>query len=80
MFKSKKPAKKFVDGRGTEWTPIATLKDEHNGVCHVVIDDGCYVAYLYNEASGFVPTHYIFPELHKELSEMPAPESDTNAD
>lgn len=75
MFKVVRPHKKFEDAHGIEWEPVATLKDG-DGLCHVVIDDNCYVAYLYSEATGFVPTHYIFSELHELLKTLPDPESD----
>lgn len=28
---------------GSWVTPVATLKDEHGGVSHIIIDDHCYV-------------------------------------
>lgn len=74
MFKVVKPHKKFEAATGVEWEPVATLKDSNGGILHVVVDDGCYVPYLYSEASGFVPTHYIFSELHELLTTLPDPE------
>lgn len=78
MYKAVKPHKKFEDASGIEWEPVATLKDKDEGLLHVVADDGCYVAYLYTEASGFVPTHYIFSELHELLTTLPDPETFDN--
>ena len=75
MYHVVRPYKKFEDTHGIEWEPVATLKDGNDGLLHVVRDDGCYVAYLYSVAiDGFVPTHYIFSELHELLKTLPDPE------
>lgn len=80
MFIQVRPAKKFLTGNGVEMTPLATLIDEKDDlrVLHLVVEDDCYVAYLYNEATGFVPTCYIFSELHKLLSALQDPAEITN--
>jgi len=70
MFRRTKPHKKFVTHAGLEYEPVATLKDEYD-ICHVAVDQGCYVCFLYTEESGFVPTHLIFAELHEALKELP---------
>ena len=77
MYEQVAPFKKFVTGSGVELVPLATLVDETDNVVHLVVEDGCYVAYLYNEATGFVPTPYIFSELHTLLCKLqdPAPET-----
>lgn len=73
MYKPTKPHKKFVTEAGIEYNPVATLKDSHGGICHIVLDDGCYVCFLHTEESGWVATHYIFAELHAALSTLPTP-------
>jgi len=78
MFKAVRTHKKFEDAHGIEWEPVATMKNSSDGLCHVVLEDGCYVAYLYNEATGFVPTLYIFSELHELLKTLPDPETEDN--
>ena len=78
MYKQVKKHKKFLDYHDVEREPVVTLADRHGGVCHIAVDDGCYIAYLLTEDLGFVPTHYIFAELHTALSELPSlEESDT---
>lgn len=69
-FKEVKPHKKFISATGEELEPVATLKGNGAAICHVVIDGECYVPYLYTEESGFVETHYIFPELHAALKRL----------
>lgn len=61
---------------GVEIHPVATLKDEHGGVAHISIDDGCYVLYL--ELSGAKKgvcrsTTHIFAEAHAVLKELASP-------
>ena len=70
MFRQTKPHKKFTTHSGLEYEPVATLKNDHE-VYHVVIEQGCYVCFLYTEETGFVSTHLIFPELHKVLASLP---------
>ena len=70
MYHVVKPHKKFEDSNGIERIPVATLKDQ-DSVCHVVVDDGCYVVYLYSEETGFIPTHYLFSEVHSVLKTLP---------
>jgi hypothetical protein len=77
MSEQVKPAKKFITGGGVEMIPLATLVDGDDNVLHLVVEDGCYVAYLYNEATGFVPTPYIFSELFALLGHLQDPTSET---
>jgi hypothetical protein len=71
MYKHMRPHKKFVTEAGIEYNPVATLKDNDGSVCHIVIDDNCYVCFLHTEESGWVATHYIFAELHSALTLLP---------
>ena len=68
----KSPHKKFVSTNGTEYTPVSTLQDTHGGLVHIVIDDSCYVCFLWSpDLDGFIETIYIFPELHEALTQLP---------
>jgi hypothetical protein len=70
----KTPHKAFIDNYGTEYNPVMTLRNS-TAMCHVVLEDDSYVAYLNADESGFVPTPYIFPELHEALRDLPIPSS-----
>jgi hypothetical protein len=72
-----KPHKRFATAHGIEYTPVATLTDKFGGVVHIIIDDGCYMCYLYTEETGFTPTFYLFPELHEALASLPKIEVNT---
>jgi hypothetical protein len=72
MYKQVKTHKKFVTSSGLELEPVLTLADKYSGLVNIVLDDGCYVCYLYSEElGGFTATHYIFPELHQALCSLP---------
>lgn len=72
MYKPIKTHKKFVNTVGEELIPVMTLADRHGGLAHIVVDDGCYVCYLYSEElEGFTITCYLFPELHQALCSLP---------
>jgi hypothetical protein len=73
MYKPVETHTRFLSSHGLELTPIASLQEGQNGLCHIVLDDGCYAAYLFNEWTGFVPTEYIFAELHEALARLPTP-------
>lgn len=79
MYVQVRAAKKFITGNGVEMAPLATLVDENDddNIVHLVVEDSCYVAYLYNEATGFVPTPYIFSELFALLMRLQDPASET---
>lgn len=79
MYRRVKTQKKFEALSGIDYKPIATLKDPHGGVCHVVEDDGCYVAFLNVDDVGFVPVVHIFPELHSVLCELESLEQPAEA-
>lgn len=52
-------------------TPVATLKDEHGGVSHIIIDDHCYVLMNGTEAS-VAPVRHWFHEAVAALQGLPA--------
>lgn len=54
-------------------TPIATLQDECGGICHIIVDDNCYVLCLENEEGFCRPTTHIFKEAFKVLRQLPPP-------
>lgn len=72
MFQSIATHAKFVDSFGEEKTPVVTLKEGKNGrLCHITVDEDCYVVYLWASDLGYVPTPYIFPEAREALSRLP---------
>lgn len=77
LYNKVKPHKKFVAYSDVEYEPVATLTDKHGGIVHIVVDDNCYVCFLYTEETGFVPTFYLFPELHEALANLPTLEVNT---
>lgn len=67
-----KPHKKMIAPDDTERIPVATLSDKVGGLVHIVVEDDCYVCYIYSpELNGFTMTPYIFPELREALCALP---------
>lgn len=52
-------------------TPVASLRDECGGICHIIVDDGCYVLCIENEDGFCKPTSHIFKEAFKILRTLP---------
>lgn len=50
-------------------TPLATLKDQHGGVYHIIKDDSCYV--LVNKRGQFA--FHWFPEAVEAVKGIPTP-------
>jgi len=86
MYQPVQTESSFQDTYGNTHTPVATLRDEYGGICHVVEDDHCYVLYL-RKCTNFQPipegclevedgmkfhkTPYIFREAHELLKMLP---------
>lgn len=51
--------------------PVATLADEHGGICQIVEDDHCYVLLLRRD-TGYKLTSWIFPEAFEVLKILPS--------
>lgn len=63
-------------GSGAEFEPVATLKDKKSGkICHVALEEGCYVVYIPAPGLGLVPTPYLFEEVHAVLANLPTPKT-----
>jgi len=58
---------------GVEFTPVATLADESGGVCHIDIDDHCYVLRLLQPDGKCLTATHIFPEAFEVLKNLPSP-------
>ena len=74
MYKLQETPDEIVTlNNGSEVTPIATLKDEHGGVSHIIIDDHCYV--LVNGAAerGFSSVNHWYPEAVEAMKTLPTP-------
>lgn len=59
---------------GSTVTPVATLKDEHGGVSHIIVDDHCYV--LINSAAedgSFRMSYHWYPEAVEVMKQLPVP-------
>lgn len=59
---------------GAESKPVATLADEHGGVCQIARDDHCYVIKLKNKNGQYENTTHIFPEVFEVLKTLPNPQ------
>lgn len=51
--------------------PIATMEDEHGGICHIIEDDHCYLVCL-KFRNGYRTTPYIFNEAFELLKTLPS--------
>jgi len=70
MFKLQDfPDSQFIDGMH-QYKPVVTLKSEHGGISHIIIDDGCYV--LMNKIVGeYRYSPYWFPEAVDAMKSLP---------
>jgi len=76
MYKQVDTVKEAVLYNGSKFNPIATLKSEYGELCHINIDDGCYVLALeiHNDAryNGRCKwTTHVFPEAFEVLKTLP---------
>lgn len=55
-----------------EFTPVATLADEHGGRCQISIDDHCYILRLKQSDGKYKTTAWIFPEAFEVLKTLPS--------
>ena len=84
MYKLQDTAdEKATMDNGSIVTPVATLKDEHGGISHIVEDDHCYV--LVNTCGGqsepgkeatnvFCTVKHWYPEAVEALKTLPTPQ------
>lgn len=56
---------------GGEVAPIATLRDEHGGVAHIISDDHCYVLILQREDGRCFNSDHWFPQAVQALKGLP---------
>lgn len=66
-----KPDSNVTLGRGSEVTPVATLKDEHGGISHIIKDDNCYVLVNGSADGGFKMVKHWYPEAVEALKTLP---------
>ena len=71
MYKRVKTTREITLRSGAKCHPIASLKDEYGGRCHICIDDHCYVLYLGQKSAGI--TSHIFKEAFNVLKTLPEP-------
>ena len=63
---------------GSWGKPVATLKDNHGGISHFVVDDGCYVllnlvpTHRPSNDRKFKPSAWIYPEAFEVLKTLPS--------
>ena len=69
-----KPDAKVTLESGSEYTPIATLKDEYGGISHIIEDDHCYVLVNGSTDRPFKKVHHWYPEAVEAMKKMPTPE------
>lgn len=54
--------------------PVASLRDDFGGWCHVALDDHCYVIYVWHPIdSKFKTTTHIFKEVFNVLKVLKEP-------
>lgn len=74
MYKQTKATSKIrLSKGGSIVCPIATLKDEYGGVCHIAEDDHCYVLYQNNSDGTYSLATHIFKEAFEVLRNLPSP-------
>lgn len=71
MYKQVKTDESAVLYNGVEFTPVATLADEHGGRCQISVDDHCYVLRLKQSDGKYKTTAWIFPEAFEVLKTLP---------
>lgn len=54
--------------------PVATLRDEHGGEAHVVVDDHCLMLVLKQKDGTVKSTPWLFKEAVEVIQELPLPE------
>lgn len=58
---------------GSEYRPVATLKDEFGGVSHIIVDDHCYVLVNGSADRGFDTVKHWYREAVEALQALPLP-------
>lgn len=71
MYKQVETSKYAILDNGATFTPVATLKSDAGGVCHISIDDHCYKLTLMQDDGTFKVTPYIFQEAFEILRNLP---------
>jgi len=62
-----------IKGLDEKIAPIATLKDEYGGICHIIEDDHCFVVCL-EKADGISnPTTHLFKEVIEAIKTLKIP-------
>ena len=74
MYKIQKTPDKEVTLRsGSIVTPVATLKDEHGGISHIIEDDHCYVLVNGSTDRGFATVKHWYTEAVEAIKTLPTP-------
>lgn len=79
MYKQIETDNPFVDGKGRQINPIATLADEYGGRVQVTEDDHCIRCFLARNLpkqegeTYYEPISYLFPELFEFLKTLETP-------
>ena len=68
-----KPDVMAVLENGSEVEPVATLKDEHGGVSHIIVDDHCYVLVNGSNDRPFNMVAWWYREAVAALRQLPLP-------
>lgn len=67
------PDKKAELKNGAKVIPLATLKDQHGGIAHIIEDDHCFVLILGSEDRKFNMVSHWFPEVVKAIYKLEPP-------
>jgi hypothetical protein len=65
------PGKAIELKNGSVVTPVCTLKDEHGGISHIIIDDHCYVLVNRSDERGFATVKHWYPEAVAAMADLP---------
>ena len=69
MYKVQEKPDGIVElSNGSKVTPIVTLKSKEGGVCHIIVDDRCYVLINKCNDTQFCMTKHWFKEAAEALS------------
>jgi len=67
------PDEKVTLRNGSVETPVATLKNEHGGISHIIENDHCYVLVNGSVDGGFATVKHWYAEAVEAIKTLPTP-------
>jgi hypothetical protein len=72
MYKQVETLDKIImSGNDSEMKPFASLRSEHGGEAHIIVDDGCYELVLKGKDGKFTAVTHWFQEAVEVLKTLP---------